>query len=128
MRGMKNPSLLWLDVVVVFAFVVMGRRTHDEAETMAGVLRTAAPFMLALAAGWTVLGAWRRPAAMSVGAGVLAVTVVVGMLLRHVLFDEGTAATFVVVATAFLALGFLGWRLVAKRIAARSNTSPAAAE
>ena len=119
MPPMKNPALLWLDVVVVFGFVVLGRRTHEEAETVSGVLRTAAPFMLALLAGWAVTKAWHRPAALSVGAGVLVTTVVAGMVLRNVVFDEGTATSFIVVATLFLALGFLGWRLVAAWIASR---------
>lgn len=114
MLAMKNPSILWLDVAVVLGFVIAGRRTHDEAETLAGILRTAAPFMLALAAGWAVTSAWRRPASLSVGGGVLVTTVVVGMLLRRFLFVEGTAATFIVVATLFLALGLLGWRTAAK--------------
>ncbi len=122
MPGMKNPSWLWLDVAVVIAFVVLGRRRHAEAETLSGVLRTAAPFMLALLAGWTVTRAWRRPARLSVGAGLLAVTVVAGMLLRNVVFDEGTAGTFIAVASLFLALGFLGWRLVARWLTLRRSS------
>ncbi len=110
---MRSPTLLWLDVAVVFGFVALGRRTHEEAETLSGLLRTAAPFMLALAVAWVAVRAWRRPAALRTGVGVLAVTVMVGMVLRRTVFGEGTAATFIVVATAFLALGFLGWRLVA---------------
>ncbi len=110
-------------MAVVFGFVILGRRTHEEAETFAGVLRTAAPFMLALAAGWMVTKAWRAPAAPMTGVGVLVVTVVVGMVLRRTVFAEGTATTFVVVATAFLALGFIGWRLVARAVTTRRARS-----
>jgi hypothetical protein len=120
---MRSPTILWLDVAVVFGFVALGRRTHDEAETLSGLLRTAAPFMLALAVAWIATRAWRRPAAMTTGIGVLAITVLVGMLLRRTVFTEGTAATFIVVATAFLALGFLGWRLVAGVVAGRRAPS-----
>ena len=44
-------------------------------------------------------------------AGVLAVTVVVGMLLRRFVFDDGTQLSFILVATAFLTLFLLGWRV-----------------
>lgn len=113
---MKSPWLLWSDVAVVFAFVVVGRRTHEEAETISGVLRTAAPFVLALLAGWTLTRAWNRPALVSVGVGVLATTVVVGMILRNLVFSEGTAATFIVVASLFLSLGLIGWRLALRAV------------
>lgn len=118
MTRRPSPTLLWLDLAVVSGFVVLGRRTHDEPETLAGVLRTAAPFMVGLAAAWIALRAWRRPEAVATGVGVLVVTVAVAMVLRRTLFDEGTAASFVVVATGFLAVGFVGWRLVAAGIAA----------
>ena len=128
MAAMSKPALLWLDVAVVFAFVILGRRTHEEADTISGVLRTAAPFMLGLLAGWTLTNAWRRPADLSIGFGVLAATVAIGMVLRNVVFSEGTAATFIVVASLFLALGFLGWRLAALRLSSRRKASPVAAK
>ena len=121
MAQMNNPALLWFDVVVVLLFVVLGRRTHEEAETLSGVLRTAAPFMLALLAGWTLTRAWTRPARLGVGVGVLAATMAIGMVLRRLVFEEGTATPFVIVATLFLAAGFLGWRLVAAWAAARKT-------
>jgi hypothetical protein len=113
MESMKSPWWLWIDVAVVVGFVVLGRRTHEEAETFAGVLRTAAPFMLGLLAGWTLFAAWRRPAGLRVGLGVTAATLAIGMLLRNVVFAEGTAGTFIVVAGLFLTLGLVGWRLLA---------------
>ena len=33
------------------------------------------------------------------------------MLLRNLVFDDGTATAFVIVATLFLALFIVGWRL-----------------
>ncbi len=116
MAAVRAPWWLWLDVAVVFVFVIAGRRTHDEAETISGVIRTAAPFVLGLLAGWTVTRAWHRPASGSVGLGVLAATVVVGMALRRFVFGEGIAWSFIAVATLFLALGLLGWRLIAARV------------
>lgn len=103
----------------MFGFVVLGRRTHDEAETFAGILRTAAPFMLGLAAAWIGVRAWRRPVALTTGAWVWLITVLVGMALRRVVFLEGIAAAFIVVGGGFLALGFLGWRLATSAVTAR---------
>ncbi len=124
MSNVRGTWWLWLDVAVVFVFVIAGRRTHDEAETISGVLRTAAPFVLGLLAGWTVTRAWHRPLAGSVGAGVLAATVVVGMAVRRFVFSEGIEWLFIVVATLFLALGLLGWRLVAAGVMRAGAESP----
>jgi hypothetical protein len=41
-----------------------------------------------------------------------------GMLLRHFVFEDGTAVDFVLVATAFLTLFLVGWRLLARRLVA----------
>ena len=107
--------LLGLDAVAVIAFVTIGRDNHDEAVTVASIGTTAAPFLVGMASGWLVTRAWRRPTAFPVGAGVVAVTVAVGMVLRW-LTGSGTAPTFVFVAAAFLALMMLGWRVVAMAV------------
>ena len=115
--------LLGIDVVVVLLFVVLGRETHDEGNALTATLETAAPFLIALAAGWLVTRAWRHPLDLKAGLGVLAVTIVGGMLLRRLVFDEGTATAFVIVATAFLTLGLLGWRLIARALVARRSAA-----
>jgi len=83
-----------------------------------GVLRTAAPFVAGTAAGWLVasLTLDAGPRDLAFGAVVLVCTVVVGMLLRRVIGD-GTAASFVIVATTVLSLMLLGWRLIARLVA-----------
>jgi len=101
------------DFCCVAAFVVIGRASHSQGETLAGVVHTLWPFLAGLAAGWVATRAWRRPRAiMPVGAGVWLATVTLGMLLR-VVSGQGTAVVFVVVALAFLGLFMLGWRLLA---------------
>lgn len=105
-------KVIGLDVVAVVAFATLGRRSHDEGLGVVGVVDTAAPFLLGLVLAWVVLRAWRRPTHLATGLGVAAITVVVGMVLRRTAFDEGTAASFVVVATLFLTTAMLGWRLV----------------
>lgn len=107
---------LLVDVVLVILFCAIGRRSHEEA-VLAGLLRTAWPFAAGLALGW--LGALllaRRTADAFDGSllwpsGVLiwAVTLAGGMVLRAV-SGQGTAFSFVLVATGVLALFLLGWR------------------
>jgi hypothetical protein len=108
-----------LDLAAVVVFVVLGRRSHDAGTGVAAVVEVAAPFLLALVAGWAAVRAWRKPADLRVGLVVWAVTVGLGMILRSFLFDRGTAGSFVIVAAAFLALFLLGWRLVAGAVLRR---------
>ena len=62
------------------------------------------------------VGGSYRLVTQNFGAVVLVCTVVVGMLLRRVIGD-GTAASFVIVATTVLSLMLLGWRLIARLVA-----------
>jgi uncharacterized membrane protein (GlpM family) len=93
-----------VDAAIVMLFVAIGRRNHDREETVSGLLETAAPFMLALVAGWLIVRAWRRPLAPVTGLGLWGVTLALGMTVRRFVFDDGTAASFVVVAGVFLLL------------------------
>ncbi len=104
-----------LDVASVIAFVVAGRRSHDAGSGIGGVLEVAAPFLIALAAGWLALRIWQRPLALVPAVGLWVVTVALGLVLRRFVFDRGTAASFVIVATLVLGALLLGWRLVARR-------------
>lgn len=104
-----RPALLVLDLVAVLLFVTVGRRTHAEGISAAGVLDTAWPFLAGAATGWGAARAWRRPTSLASGAVVWATTLVLGMALRRATGD-GTAAPFVLVAVATLAVLLLGWR------------------
>lgn len=99
-----------LDTFVVVLFVAVGRRNHDQDPGVGALVETAAPFLLGLVAAWLLVRAWRDPAAVRTGLVLWPVTVAVGMILRRFVFDDGTAASFVVVATLFLGLGLVGWR------------------
>ena len=111
------PGLL--DVVLVVVFAALGRRSHAEGLDVAGVLRTAAPFVVGTAAGWLLASVTldAGPRSLAFGAVVVAATVVVGMALRRVA-AQGTAPSFVVVATLVVAALLLGWRLVARLLPA----------
>ncbi len=101
-----------VDVIAVLVFVLIGRSSHAESETLAGITRTSWPFLLGTALGWLL--ARRRGRELSspaAGLWVWPTTVVVGMLARAA-SGQGVDAAFVVVASAFLGLFLLGWRLV----------------
>ena len=124
----RTPFAAAADTVVVVAFVAIGRRNHDEGEALAGVAETAAPFLIALAGAWLLYKVsgdrvWDRPTDVATGLAVWPFTVVVGMLLRRFVFNEGTAPSFVVVATVFLGVFLVGWRAVAGVLAGRTRNA-----
>lgn len=103
-----------VDVVLVLLFAAVGRSSHAEAGGIAGLLGTAWPFLVGLVAGWALVR-WRRadwPRAWHHAIPIWVATVVLGMLLLAVT-GQGTAVSFVAVATLVLAAFLLGWRLVA---------------
>ncbi|MEM1333557.1 MAG: DUF3054 domain-containing protein [Actinomycetota bacterium] len=102
-----------VDTAVVVVFAAVGRRNHDRADSISGLIETAGPFVLGLGLAWTLWRVWRRPTSVRIGLAVWLTTVVVGMSLRRVVFGDGTATAFVIVAAAFLAL-LVAWRLLAQ--------------
>ncbi|MFV0307897.1 MAG: DUF3054 domain-containing protein [Desertimonas sp.] len=104
---------LLLDTIAVLVFVVVGRDEHQQTSTVADVLTVSAPFLIGVAGGAAVAVLARRPLRSLAAGGIVTVsTIVVGMLLRRFVWDRGTALTFIVVTSAFLAVCFLGWRAV----------------
>ena len=114
-----------LDAFVVVGFVAIGRRSHDQDPGVTGLIETAAPFVIGLALAWIVARAWRDPWSWQTGAVVWIVTLGAGMLLRRFAFDDGTAASFVIVAAGFLGAFLNGWRLVARSLTRRRSTASA---
>jgi peptidoglycan/LPS O-acetylase OafA/YrhL len=112
---MRSATALVLDLCAVMAFVMIGRASHTEGETIAGIATTAWPFLSGLLIGWAAALVRRRPAALlGTGVGIWLVTVAVGMALR-VVSGQGTAVTFILVALVFLGLVMIGGRAVAYR-------------
>ena len=102
-----------VDLVIIVAFVVAGRDEHNSAVDGSSLAGVAAPFVVAAVLGWMLVGIQHAdPLAPSAGAQIWAVTVVMGMVLRRVVTDGGTAIAFVGVAAGFLGLGLIGWRSV----------------
>ncbi len=99
-----------IDVVLLVAFVLIGRASHGE--DLLGTLVTLWPFLVGLVAGWLVARAWRSPRKVApTGVIIWASTVVIGMLLR-VASGQGIEPSFVVVASLVLALFLVGWRAI----------------
>lgn len=108
----KAAGAFAADVVSIVLFTALGRRSHDEGgNAVTGALGVAAPFLLALVVGWLVARAWKSPTAAPTGMVIWAVTVALGMVLRHFAWDRGTATAFIIVASCFTLLFLVGWRL-----------------
>jgi hypothetical protein len=122
MAALPRPVLraAVFDAAAIVLFVAVGRNNHDEGgNPVAETLKVAAPFLIALAVGWVVARAWQRPDSLRTGLVIWPITVALGMVLRHWVFDRGTATSFIVVATIATAVLLLGWRLVALLVGRR---------
>ncbi len=103
------------DIVAIIVFVAIGRRNHDAGTAVDGVATVAAPFLIALVVGWIVARAWARPMQVEAAFIIWPVTVALGLALRNVVFDRGTALPFIIVATTVTGVFLVGWRMVASR-------------
>jgi uncharacterized membrane protein YbjE (DUF340 family) len=109
-----------IDVVAVVLFVIIGRKNHNEGSAASGVLKVAAPFLIALALGWLAARAWKSPTAVGTGVIIWLVTIVGGLVLRKLVFDGGTAVPFIIVASLFNLATLVGWRFLAEWRASRA--------
>jgi hypothetical protein len=117
MRSAAAATLL--DCGGVLAFVIIGRHTHHDGDSLAGLWHTAWPLLAGLGIGLAATRGWRRPLALApAGLGAWLGAAAAGMIIR-VLAGQGTAAAFIVVTLAFLGLFLLGWRLVTRAISGR---------
>ncbi|MCW3157702.1 DUF3054 domain-containing protein [Micropruina sonneratiae] len=104
-----------IDLLVVLLFATIGRLSHGEAADPAGIALTAWPFLIALLGLTVAMIGMKRPTdSLLNGALIWAGTLAFGMWIRHE-SGGGVEVGFVIVAGAFLALGMLGWRLIAGR-------------
>lgn len=112
------PLAAGLDALLLVVFVALGRGSHSEALSAAGILGTAWPFVVGAALGWAgsfvLLG--RAPTDWAGGVLVWVGAIAGGMLLRAVT-GQGVAMSFVAVASIVTALLLFGWRAIAGRLA-----------
>jgi hypothetical protein len=114
---------LGLDFLSIVVFVAIGRRSHDEGSALTGIVKTAAPFVMGLTLAWLIVRAWRWPLAILTGLAIWPITLLAGMMCRNLIFGRDTPVSFVIVATVFLGLCFVGWRMAARALARRRQTS-----
>lgn len=114
----RHPQWRWLalDAIALLAFVLIGRDTHEEGNALVDVIGTAAPLLGGLVAGWVAADALRRPLAPGTGVIVAAVSLLAGLGIRRLVFGDGIAAPFVLVAAGYYLLTLVGWRLLAGRL------------
>ena len=101
------------DIVAIVVFVAIGRRNHNEGEAVDAILTVATPFLIALAVGWFAARAWIRPMQVETALVIWPITVAIGMVLRNLVFDRGTALPFIIVATVVTGVFLVGWRMLA---------------
>jgi Protein of unknown function (DUF3054) len=116
-----------VDIAAIVLFVAIGRRNHSEGEAVDAILTVAAPFLIALAVGWIAARAWERPMQVETAFVIWPITVALGMALRNLVFDRGTALPFIIVATVVTGVFLVGWRMLAavaeRRISPKSIKS-----
>jgi len=113
---MKWWTTLGLDLVWVLVFAVIGRLSHGEAADPSGIVTTAWPFLIGLiGTSWVLIGLKRPTDQLLNGAIVWVGTLGFGMWIRAA-SGEGVQFSFVIVAGIFLAIGLIGWRLIALRL------------
>ncbi len=115
-KSRRIALALALDVFSVLLFVAVGRRNHNESAGISGVIEVALPFLIALVCSWVVSRAWQKPNATKNGVVIWLITVVLGLVLRNLIFDRGTAAPFVIVAAVVLGVLLAGRRLIMRAI------------
>ena len=119
MRTRPVTLALVADAVCVVVFCTIGRRSHAEGLSVAGIAETAWPFLAGAGVGWLLSRGWRRPVTLApTGIVVWVCTIVVGMLLRKAT-SQGVSPSFVVVASLVTAVLLLGWRGAAQLVSRR---------
>ena len=107
------------DAVCVVVFCTIGRRSHAEGLSVAGIAETAWPFLAGAGVGWLLSRGWRRPVTLApTGIVVWVCTIVVGMLLRKAT-SQGVSPSFVVVASLVTVVQLHGWRGAAQLVSRR---------
>jgi hypothetical protein len=104
-----------LDALCVLLMVVIGTRNHETDTGITGILFVGAPFWIAMSLTHLAPLLQRKNRNDPNPHMVWGYTVVMGMLLRNLVFDRGTAVAFIIVATVFLGITMFGWRAVVAR-------------
>ena len=102
------------DVAVVMLFVLIGRNEHNSGSQFVDYLSTVGPFLMAIAVAWCSPQVRRSPASARSGLIVWGSVIILGLMFRRIIFGDGTAFPFVVVATIFNGVFLQSWRFLAR--------------
>jgi hypothetical protein len=102
------------DIAVIALFVLIGRNEHNSGSQFIDYLSTVSPFVIAIALAWCSPQVRRSPTSVTAGIIIWANVILVGMTFRRVIFGDGTALPFVVVATIFNGVFLQSWRIVSR--------------
>lgn len=104
---------LIVDLLLVVVFAIIGRMSHAEGLSLAGIVTTGWPFVLGLLFAWVLvtLFRWKPWRPFPAGVFVWVVTVGGGMLLRLTIGDTAEVA-FIIVASIVLGAFLLLPRLL----------------
>ena len=100
------------DALCVLLMVVIGTRNHDTDTGITGILFVAAPFWIATSLAHLAPLLQRKNRKEQNAYMAWGYTVVMGMVLRNMVFNRGTATPFVIVATLVLGAFIVGGRYV----------------
>ena len=118
-----------LDSAVIISFAFIGSDFHGFTFDFVAIMGVAMPFLIALGGGILALRVWIKPLSILNGFLLAVISLSGGMLLRHYVWGDGTARTFIIVTGAYFIAFMVGWRLVALGIAwiVNRSRSPSAA-
>ncbi|MGI9186440.1 MAG: DUF3054 domain-containing protein [Gaiellales bacterium] len=109
------PWLL-LDVAWIVLFAIIGRQSHGEGSPLLGVIGVAWPFLVGYIVGAFALRLQRAPRSVTRIIPVWLLTLVIGMAIRTIQKGRAPESAFIIVATIALAVGFIGWRVIAAAV------------
>jgi len=101
-----------LDTIAVLSFAFIGSDFHGFTFDLLAILEVAMPFLLALSVGIGVMMMWRDPTTVVSGLLIALIAWSGGMLLRHNVWGDGTARSFILVTGAYFIAWMVGWRLL----------------
>ena len=101
-----------LDATAIMSFAFIGSDFHGFTFDLVAIFRVALPFFIALAGGIAALKIWRDPLAIVNGLVLALIASVGGLLLRHYVWGDGTARSFILVTGAYFIAWMVGWRLL----------------
>ena len=115
------PAAVPTDLVCVILFCAIGRRSHAEGLTAAGVAETAWPFLSGALAGWLIRGAGATRQRSFPPVSPCGWPPSSSECCCAASLPRAQRVSFIVVASLVTALLLLGWRAVAALVVKRSG-------